>query len=369
MANRLGYSLLCLSIFRLGSDEVITMSSAKNISKIITIGICFLVSATAFAQKRNIYYLKNNGKEVSTKDSADYIRVVSEPDSGTALYNFQEFYPSGKPKFIGKSSEIYLVALEGPCVEFYSSGKRKKMATYRNGRKVDDVYHYYPNGKLYSVTNYFSGKVIYLGKPTPSDLVPTIHFVTCNDSTGKALITNGNGYYIGYDDNFKLIEEEGPIKNGLKDGDWKGNYVYGQDSTLYKGLEQDSWTFTEKYRDGNLITGLSIDKTGKTYSYTERHLVPEYVGGQEALGRFLQKNISYPITAKRRNIQGKVYLQFFIEVDGSLTNITAVSSPDNDLSKEAIRVMNLSPRWKPGELGGKPVSVKFTMPINFAMGD
>ncbi|WP_448698424.1 energy transducer TonB [Mucilaginibacter sp. AW1-3] len=96
---------------------------------------------------------------------------------------------------------------------------------------------------------------------------------------------------------------------------------------------------------------------------------PEYPGGESAFGKFLQKNIRYPSIAKENGIQGKAYLQFIVERDGSLTDIKSLRDPGSGLGEEAIRVLKMSPHWKPGVQNGKPVRVQYTIPVNFSLGD
>jgi protein TonB len=96
---------------------------------------------------------------------------------------------------------------------------------------------------------------------------------------------------------------------------------------------------------------------------------PEYPGGEGAFGKFLQKNIHYPTIAKENNIQGKVYVQFIVERDGSLTDISVVREPGSGTGDEAVRVLKMSPHWKPGIQNGKPVRVQYTIPVNFTLGD
>jgi protein TonB len=103
--------------------------------------------------------------------------------------------------------------------------------------------------------------------------------------------------------------------------------------------------------------------------FTAVEIQPLYPGGEEALGRFLQKNIRYPSIAKENNIQGKVYIQFVVERDGSLTDIKVIREPGSGTGDEAVRVLKLSPHWKPGVQNGKPVRVQFTLPVNFSLGD
>ncbi len=96
---------------------------------------------------------------------------------------------------------------------------------------------------------------------------------------------------------------------------------------------------------------------------------PEYPGGETAFGKFLQKNVKYPSMAKENNIQGKVYVQFVVERDGSLTDIEVVRDPGSGLGDEAKRVLKMSPHWKAGIQNGKPVRVQYTVPVNFQLGD
>jgi len=103
--------------------------------------------------------------------------------------------------------------------------------------------------------------------------------------------------------------------------------------------------------------------------FTAVEIQPEYPGGEAGLAKFLQKNIHYPAIAKENNITGKVYIQFVVERDGSLTDIKIVRDPGSGTGDEAVRVLKLSPHWKPGVQNGKPVRVQFTLPVNFSLGD
>ncbi len=94
---------------------------------------------------------------------------------------------------------------------------------------------------------------------------------------------------------------------------------------------------------------------------------PEFVGGMEAFRAFLSKNLRYPNAAQRSNIQGRVYLNFTVEPDGSLSNINILRGIGFGCDEEAVRVMKLTPKWKPGKQAGRAVRVKFTMPIVFAL--
>lgn len=95
--------------------------------------------------------------------------------------------------------------------------------------------------------------------------------------------------------------------------------------------------------------------------------MPEYPGGVSAMMSFIGKNLVYPEVSQENGIQGRVVVQFVINVDGTVSDIKVVKSVDPYLDKEAIRVVGSMPKWKPGTQEGKPVRVKYTVPINFRL--
>lgn len=95
---------------------------------------------------------------------------------------------------------------------------------------------------------------------------------------------------------------------------------------------------------------------------------PEFPGGVQALFKYLGENIKYPVIAQENGIQGQVVCQFTVNKDGSIVDINVVrSSGEPSLDKEAVRVINSMPKWKPGQQGGKPVRVKYTLPVRFRL--
>ncbi|MFB6318257.1 TonB family protein [Saccharicrinis sp. FJH54] len=95
--------------------------------------------------------------------------------------------------------------------------------------------------------------------------------------------------------------------------------------------------------------------------------MPEFPGGDAAMHKYLAETIKYPTAAQEKKIQGKVYVNFIVEKDGSIDNIKVVRSIDPLLDKEAVRVVKAMPNWKPGVQRGKPVRVSYMLPINFLL--
>lgn len=95
--------------------------------------------------------------------------------------------------------------------------------------------------------------------------------------------------------------------------------------------------------------------------------MPEFPGGDAALHKYLATSVDYPVIAQENGIQGRVYVKFVINTDGSVTEVQIARGVDPSLDKEAIRVVKSMPKWKPGKQRGKAVRVSYTVPINFVL--
>ncbi len=95
--------------------------------------------------------------------------------------------------------------------------------------------------------------------------------------------------------------------------------------------------------------------------------MPEFPGGDVALRKHIAQNVVYPEIAKENGLQGKVFVQFVINQKGEVENVKIARGVDPTLDKEAIRVVQTLPKWKPGSQRGKPVKVSYTVPINFQL--
>lgn len=96
---------------------------------------------------------------------------------------------------------------------------------------------------------------------------------------------------------------------------------------------------------------------------------PEFEGGMKAWARFIQRNLRYPQQAQEEGLQGKVFISFVIEKDGSISNVTVLRGVASSLDQEAARVIQKSPKWKPGMQNNQRVRVRFNMPISFSLAD
>jgi len=96
-------------------------------------------------------------------------------------------------------------------------------------------------------------------------------------------------------------------------------------------------------------------------------VMPQFPGGQIAMLQYLMKNIKYPEQAMKEGIQGRVAVRFIVEKDGSISDVKPVLSVHPLLNKEAVRVVESMPKWTPGKQNGKPVRVRFNLPVMFKL--
>lgn len=95
--------------------------------------------------------------------------------------------------------------------------------------------------------------------------------------------------------------------------------------------------------------------------------MPVFPGGEQELLRFINKSVKYPVIAQENGIQGRVICTFTVNQDGSVVDAEVVRGIDPSLDKEALRVIGVMPKWQPGKQRGKPVRVRYTLPIVFRL--
>ena len=96
-------------------------------------------------------------------------------------------------------------------------------------------------------------------------------------------------------------------------------------------------------------------------------VMPQFPGGQIAMLQYIMKNMKYPEQAMKEGIQGRVAVRFIVEKDGSISDVKPILSVHPLLNKEAVRVVESMPKWTPGKHNGKPVRVRFNLPVMFKL--
>jgi len=113
----------------------------------------------------------------------------------------------------------------------------------------------------------------------------------------------------------------------------------------------------------------SPDSVNKNEILTYVEQMPEFPGGQTELVKFLSSNLQYPDSARHNNIEGKVVAHFVVNEDGSISDPQILKGLGYGCDEEVLRVISMMPKWNPGKLDGKPVSVYFNLPVTFKLGE
>ncbi|KHJ36687.1 hypothetical protein PBAC_31430 [Pedobacter glucosidilyticus] len=315
--------------------------------KLLTLIFCLLVSSSIAQGIQNTYYFNKKAISVKEKDSANFIRVISGPDSGETHYKLVEHYKDGTLKTTGRTSSVKGVKYEGEVTTFFDNGKRESFKTYVDHKLMGYAYEYFNNGEL-------KYQRLYVVPTAKSDSLETNYQVLqVGDSTGKKFLDGKGNGYLEYKNN--SLVERGVYKDGFKDGLWK-----------VENLKTNA-TYEEIYANGVFKSGTYKLANGETGSYTIQKQLPAFKGGNNAFWGFFSANLKYPSEDRNARIQGRVLLKFVVEEDGSLTNFKVIQTPSESLAEEAIRVLQKSQKWEPGIERGKPLKVNFTMPILFQL--
>jgi TonB family protein len=156
----------------------------------------------------------------------------------------------------------------------------------------------------------------------------------------------------------KIISEQLTKKTCTpKKGEVEGDFFLGE----VIAIETGEIELHEPIVSGNMI----VNKEERAIEIAE--IMPEFVGGMDSLMSYLSKNINYPKKAQKSGIEGRVFLQFIVEKDGSITNSKILRGIEKSMDKEALRVVESMPAWIPGRNRGEVVAVKYTLPIKFVL--
>ena len=148
-------------------------------------------------------------------------------------------------------------------------------------------------------------------------------------------------------------QKQNPVKKGKKN------------TTIKVGTQEIKVTEAPKDDKAATVTMNVVEEEqnatdDKVFDVVEN--MPEFNGGMGALMQYLSDNIRYP---EEKDIQGRVIVRFVVGKDGSISNAQVVKSVHPSFDAEALRIINNMPKWIPGTQNGKPVNVKYVVPINF----
>ena len=171
---------------------------------------------------------------------------------------------------------------------------------------------------------------------------------------------------------YHVVKSDGKSYGFVANENWDIVHVKPLDGTTIAGIarhypEGDSPRKGPKYIEGftppDNIEEVQINADREVYEMVDVHPVPE--NGMKEFYKYIQQSISYPERAKKDSIQGKVYIQFTVNTDGSVEDVKPVKGIGAGCDEEAIRVIQEGPKWIPGQKNGENVKTQMILPIAF----
>jgi periplasmic protein TonB len=135
------------------------------------------------------------------------------------------------------------------------------------------------------------------------------------------------------------------------------------DEDIDLDVEADDETIVDEY----IPPEEDEEEVAEEEIFTVVESMPEFPGGMGELMKYLATNIKYPPLAKESGIQGRVFINFVVEPDGSISNVKVLRGIGGGCDEEAVRVVEAMPKWKPGKQRGKPVRVSYNLPVKFTL--
>lgn len=235
---------------------------------------------------------------------------------------------------------------QGVSLSYYAGGKLKDSGRYENNQQEGAFGTWHEDGKRMSVSHYHNGVIVDTSLWWDND-----GHITRSIYADKA----GNGSFTEYWGNGKT-KMSGQLIAGKNEGD---HLVF--DSTGIKVMQI-------VYKADSLVSTVCLDATGKPTTGECVYEKPaEFRGGANGWKRFLEQNLEYPNYAQKKNIQGVVKVQFLVSKTGDVSETKILSSPHESLSKEVLRLMALSPKWKPAIQLNKVVMYRHIQSVTFRL--
>ena len=317
---------------------------------LLSISLSLIIYSCSFAQNRNIYFFRNDGAEVRQQDSADFTRIIQEPDSGSTYFKVFEFYPDNSKKFVGQVSSFEpKLIYEGATMLYHKNGKKATQVSYLFGIRVGLAYYFYSNGRVKKEVD-FSPEVTDL--VNSHDKLEKSKLLAYFDSAGTQTVKDGSGFAILTDEE-DMLREEGGYLHGLKDGIWKGLY---NDSGHY---------YEEHYKNGVLTSGIQTTADNQKLNYLKIEEPPQYSKtGDKSFHSFLIKNIDFSNNTRGLGTMQKISLHFTVKADGNISNIKATTS-SVAMDQEIVNILKRSGKWIPGKFRGEPIDAKHAINLGF----
>jgi len=306
---------------------------------VLFIGLYMLTHAQSAAVVVGHY--DSLGRPMADEVNSFYYRIDSAVGNQSASRSY--YTKSGKPRHVSAFGENGNLKDE---TWYFNTGGLEAKGTFKYASAVGPLMMWYENGKPWA-------QLDVMQKANAFDYVE-FRILEYWDSLGNKIVNEGNGSGR-IDLGFTMVPHSGSgrVDNGYKEGVWTGGTKLG--------------SYDETYKKGKLVQGV-YSKEGKIYNYTQIEQIALPKEGMEGFYKQIAKIMNYPPKARRVRAQGKVFVEFVINEDGTVSDVKTRQGFHPACDAEAERVIKLSPPWNPGLQRGVPVKQRMVLPISFKIG-
>jgi TonB family protein len=307
----------------------------------IILCLCFIpLLLPAQVIKDRIIYLDSLEK-LSNEDNYVLLRILKNYYSNSDQCEVYDYYKSGKLKMAGTLKDKYRYVKTGNFVSYYENGNKESIVHYVDNMPIGKFYSWYEKGAKEIVGEFL--------KPRTNPNKPFLRIDQYWSRIGIQRVVDGNGHF--QDEDITSFSE-GEMRNGFKNNEWSGN-DFG-----------DKTTFTEKYKEGELVSGISIDSVQASHSYKELFTPPKPLKGDKHFVKYIYDNIVVPFEEDHNHPKGKMIIEFVVDRNGWINHVKVLQGVGYGLDEEAVRIMRNYDQWKPAEKRGIKFDTVFTIPIN-----
>ena len=261
--------------------------------------------------------------EQCTEQDANYYRIISsDTSSGNFRFFVKDYYLSGQVQMTGTYNSIRPDNKDGQFIYYYDNGQQQRECYYRENTLNGAFREWFRSGQLKNEQKYKNGLL---------------------DGPYKAWRENGS------------LKQEARYVKGEKNGNFKTYYENGQ------------LTRNDLYQDDRLVEGFCFTPDGDSTEYFPYIVMPRFRDGRTGLRKFIEQELKYPPEAKKSGDEGYVIIIFTVDEEGKVKNPQIVNGDRDYFNEEALRVVNVFPKWIPGKVDGIPSPVHVSVPIEFRL--
>lgn len=255
----------------------------------------------------------------TTKEKAQYFRKEWEEND---LWMTHDFYLDGQLQESGSYLTSDRETKEGRFIRYSPDGIKTSEGIYKNGKKVGEWIYWFENGNIKDQGAY------------TEDSADADQYVYWNKE--------------------QTLHDRDSLN--VKTGTWK---YYHKNGTM---------SGEEVYEAGVLMSAVYWEDDGTPAAAdAEISAMPQFPGGEAALFEYLRNNIKYPPKAIANNYSGTVYVRFTIDEEGNIKDVGVIRGVSPSLDAESLRVVRAMPKWIPGKMQNRYVSVQYNLPIKFTL--